>query len=158
MTYTNHSIICCSYTSNPVTRHYTTLHMMTSRWMAGLRLSPSDCFNFKKPGKWHSWKCHFEQFCLALGLSSEDNKREISTLLYCLGKDTEALVSTDITRKKYKDVLEVRKNTIFENARFNRHNYQEGESAEQYITVLTSYIVQWTTVIMVIWKYTNYQR
>ena len=136
----NHSVICCSYTSNPVTRHYTTLHMVTSCWIAGLRLSPSDCFNFKKPDKWHSRKCHFEQFCLALGLSSEDNEREISTLLYCLGKDTETLVSTNITteqRKKYKDVLEVRKNTIFEGARFNHRNYQEGESAEQYITVLT---------------------
>ena len=58
-----------------------------------------------------------------------------------LRKDTEEiLVSIDITpeqRKKYENVLEVRKNTIFEGARFNRCNYQEGESAEQYITVLT---------------------
>ena len=50
-------------------------------------------------------------------------------------------------RKKYKDILEkfdeffkVRKNTIFERARFNRHNQQEDESAEQYITVVYSLV------------------
>ena len=117
--------------------------------MANLRLSPPDCFDFKKPDKWHRWKRRFEQFRLASGLSTEGDERQISTLLYCLGQDAEeVLVSTGITteeRKTYKDVVEkfdqffkVRKNTIFERARFNRHNQQEGESAEQYITVLYS--------------------
>ena len=51
--------------------------------MANLRLSPPDCFD--KPDEWHRWKRRFEQFRLASGLSSEDDKRQISTLLYCLG-------------------------------------------------------------------------
>ena len=117
--------------------------------MANLRLSPPDCFDFKKPDEWNRWKRRFEQFRLASGLSSEDDERQISTLLYCLGQDAEeVLVSTSITtkqRKKYKDVLEkfdqffkVRRNTIFERARFNRRNQQADESAEQYITVLYS--------------------
>ena len=116
--------------------------------MANLRLSPPDCFHFKKPDEWYYWKCRFEQFRLASSLSSEDDERQISTLLYCLGQDAEVLVSTGITteqRKKYKDVLEkfdqffkVRRNTIFERARFNRRNQQEDESAEQNITVVYS--------------------
>ena len=115
--------------------------------MANVRLQPPDSFDFKKPDEWQRWKRRFEQFRLASALSSESDERQISTLLYCLGPDAEeVLVSTGITtdeRKKYNDVVskfeqffKVRKNTIFERARFNRRNQQEGESAEQYITVL----------------------
>ena len=78
--------------------------------MANLRLSPPDCFNFKKLDKWHHWKRRFEQFCLASSLSAEGNERQISTLLYYLWQDTEeVLVSTGImtnNRKMYKTVLE----------------------------------------------------
>ena len=115
--------------------------------MANVRLQPPDSFDFKKPDEWQRWKRRFEQFRLASALSSESDERQISTLLYCLGPDAEeVLVSTGITtdeRKKYNDVVskfeqffKVRKNTIFERARFSRRNHQEGESAEQYITVL----------------------
>ena len=115
--------------------------------MASLQLQPPDNFDFKKPDEWQRWKRRFEQFRSASGLSAESEERQISTLLYCLGQDAEeVLASTGITseqRKKYNDVVakldqffKVRKNTIFERARFNRRNQQEGESAEQYITVL----------------------
>ena len=107
--------------------------------------------HFKKPDEWHRWKRCFEQFHLASGLSTEGDERQISTLLYCLRQDAEeVLVPTGITteeRKTYKDDLEkfdqffkVRKNTIFEQARFNHRNQQEGESAEQYIIVLYSLV------------------
>ena len=50
---------------------------------------------------------------------------------------------TDADRKEYDKILEkfdaffkVRKNTIFERARFNKRNQLEGESAESYITAL----------------------
>ena len=54
------------------------------------------------------------------------------------------LASTNVAaeeRKVYKTVLskldgffDVRRNVIFERARFNRRNQREGESAEQFIT------------------------
>ena len=60
------------------------------------------------------------------------------------------LTSTNITeadRKKYDSVVEkfdsffnVRRNVIYERARFNRRDQLEGESAEQYITCLYSLI------------------
>ena len=87
---------------------------------------------------------------LASSLSTESNGRQVSTLVYCLGQDAEeVLLSIGIMsdeRKTYNEVLrkfeqffEVRKNTIFKQARFDRQNQQEGESAEQYITIDTSY-------------------
>ena len=75
----------------------------------------------------------------------------MSTLLYCMGPDADNVLapsgtSTNISsngRKDYKTVMakfeeffKVRKNTIYERAKFNRRDQREGESAEQYITAL----------------------
>ena len=38
--------------------------------------------------------------------------------------------------KKFDDFFKVRRNTVFKRAKFNRRNQMEGESVEQYITVL----------------------
>ena len=117
--------------------------------MASIRLQPPEPFDFKKPDEWLRWKRRFQQFRLASGLQDESDERQVSTLLYCLGDEAEdTLLSTSITeeeRKKYDEVLskfdtffKVRKNVIFERARFNRRNQLESESAEQFITVLYS--------------------
>lgn len=89
----------------------------------------------------------FEQFRVASGLSEGDETRQLNTLLYCLGeKAEEVLLSTGINedeRKVYNTVIEkldsffkVRKNVIFERARFNRRSQLEGETADQYIMAL----------------------
>ena len=96
---------------------------------------------------WPRWKRRFEQFSVASGLAAEAAVKQVSTLLYCMGEEAEeVLLSTRINeaeRKVYATVLEkldsyfkVRKNVIFERARFNRRHQQDGESAEQYIMEL----------------------
>ena len=115
--------------------------------MAQIRLEPPEPFNFRKPDDWPRWKRRFQQFREASGLSGESVAKQISTFLYCLGEEAEAVLSstnaTTEDRKDYKKVLEkfdsffqVRKNVIYERARFNRRNQQSGETAEQYIMVL----------------------
>ena len=115
--------------------------------MASIQLKPPEPFNFAKPDEWPRWKSRFEQFRSASGLSEEDDKRQVSTLLYCLGQDADdVLRSTAITadeRKKYDTVVgkfdtffKVRKNVIYERACFNRRNQRKDESVEQYIAVL----------------------
>jgi len=99
-------------------------------------LRPPEPFDFKKPDGWANWKRRFEQFLSTSGLDKEDEARQVSTLLYCLGEEAEGvLASTNIseeTRKKYKDVMEkldehfrVRRNVIYERARFNRRDHRE---------------------------------
>ena len=72
-----------------------------------------------------------------------------STLLYCIGDDAEdtfasaEISSADRKRSaaviaKFNAFFQVRKNVIFERARFIRRNQVEGESAEQFITNLYS--------------------
>lgn len=115
--------------------------------MDQLRLQPPEQFDFKNPDNWPRWKRRFQQFRVASGLAGDDEAKQISTLLYCLGEQAEAVLdSTDITadeRKVYDTVVakldgffQVRRNVIFERARFNRRNQQEGEGAEHYIMTL----------------------
>ena len=93
------------------------------------------------------WRRRFEQYRVASGLAKEDNERQVSALLYCLGEEADdVLTSTNISsdsRKVFADVLKkfdeffkVRKNIIFERARFNRRCQGETETAEQFITSL----------------------
>ena len=115
--------------------------------MASMSFQPPAPFCFNKPDEWLKWKRRFEQFRVASGLSDKSDERQANTLLYCLGADAEDILSTTNisteNRKKYQKVLEkfdeffaVRRNVIFERARFNKRTQQQGESAEDYITVL----------------------
>ncbi|KAL5509932.1 hypothetical protein EMCRGX_G005382 [Ephydatia muelleri] len=126
-------------------------HAYTTWWqrctMAAIHLSPPEPFNFNKPDEWGRWKRRFDQYRVASGLSKEKDDRQVSTLLYCLGDQAEdVLASTGISeeeREGYKKVLDtldkffkVRKNVIFERARFNQRAQTDGETAEEYITAL----------------------
>ncbi len=115
--------------------------------MAHIQLTPPEPFNFKVPDDWPRWKRRFEQFRVASGLSAEGALKQVNTLLYCLGEEADAVLTsthaTEDDRKSYETVMEkfnnffdVRKNVIFERARFNRRNQWDGESLEQYITEL----------------------
>ena len=100
-------------------------------------LHPPQSFNFKTPDQWSRWKKRFEQFRLASGLNKESGERQASALLYCLGDDAEdVLLSSEISdedRKDYAKVVstfdgyfQVRKNVIFERARFNCRSQRDG--------------------------------
>ena len=115
--------------------------------MASLSLRPPVPFNFRKPEEWKKWKSRFEQYRLASGLSKESAERQVSSLLYCMGEDAEAVLATtrisDKDRADYSKVLEkfdghfkVRKNLIFERATINQARQLSDETADQFITRL----------------------
>lgn len=106
--------------------------------MANIRLEPPEPFDFKTPDEWEKWKRRFEQFRVASGLSVEPGERQVCTLLYCLGEGAENVLSSmNVTAeergsyvavlKKFNDFFQVRKNIIFERARFNRRVQSAGE-------------------------------
>lgn len=112
--------------------------------MASVKLQPPPPFPFHKPDEWTKWRKRFAQFRLASGLSKESVERQISTLLYTMGEEADdILMSTNISeadQQVYSKVLDkfdaffqVRKNVIFERARFNQWY---AESVEQFITSL----------------------
>ena len=112
------------------------------------RFEPPSVFDFRNPDEWPHWKRRFKQFHLASGLSKEEESRQFSSLLYCLGEEGEdvllALKIVDKAKMKY-EILNafdtyfgVRKNVIFERAKFNSRNQRDGESVEQYVVDLHS--------------------
>ena len=115
--------------------------------MANVRLEPPESFDFAKPDNWPRWKKRFQQFRTASGLQTQDEQQQVSMLLYCLGETSDdVLTSTKISAddqikfdsvmSKFDEFFQVRRNTIFERAKFNRRSQMAGESAEQYITAL----------------------
>ena len=116
--------------------------------MAQLHLSPPEPFNFRIPEEWPKWKRRFEQFRIASGLAQEDEKWQVSTLLYCFGEESQAILDStgvpsveamttyDGVIETFESFFKVRKNVIFERARFNRCNQAPGETSEQYIMEL----------------------
>ena len=107
---------------------------------------PPATFDFKKIEEWPHWKQRFEQFP---GLSGEEESRQVSTLLYCLGEEGEDVLLSvkcdEKAKKKYSEVMGafeaffgVRRNLIFERALFNSRTQAEGESVEQNVVALHS--------------------
>ncbi len=94
---------------------------------ANVPFSPPGNFNFKNPDGWLKWKRRFGQYVIAAGLDKAEDVRKVSVLLYCLGEESDdVLTSTNISdddRKKYDVVVEkfdsffrVRRNVIYERA------------------------------------------
>ena len=111
------------------------------------RLEPPPSFDFRKPDEWPRWFRRFDQFRVASGLAADSEEKQVSTLLYCLGEEAEEVLAVSDTKPKktYKAVVDtfnsffgVRRNIIYERARFNTRVQQEGESAEQYVIALHS--------------------
>ena len=116
--------------------------------MAQIRLQPPDPFDFRNPEDWPRWRRRFQQFREASGLGDETSaSKQISTFLYCLGEEAESVLAStnataedrgdfDRTIAKFDGYFQVRKNVIYERARFNRRSQQSGETADQYIMAL----------------------
>ena len=115
--------------------------------MASFHVTPPDQFDFKKPADFEKWFVRFERFKTASGLSEKSQEHQVNALVYCMGKeaddvlksfglsDEEQKVYTTVTGK-YVNYFNVRRNTIFERARFNLRKQEEGESVDQFITSL----------------------
>ncbi len=61
--------------------------------MAGSLLQPPNTFSFDKPEEWSRWKGRFQQYRIASGLSTKSGKRQVSTLLYCMGEASEDILN-----------------------------------------------------------------
>ena len=101
--------------------------------MAQIHLKAPAQFNFRNPDEWSKWRKRFEQYRFASKLDGESQARQISTLMYCLGEEAESVLdSTSPTTeektsyaevlKKFDGYFKVRKNVIYERAKFNRRN------------------------------------
>lgn len=123
-------------------------HGGSSETMAHIHLDPPESFNFTKPDEWSRVKTTVH---MASGLTEERGEKQVSTLLNCLREQAEdilnsaGIMSESEDRKVCKEVVDtldaffrLHTNVIFEHSKFDLCSQQEGESAEEYITVLCS--------------------
>ena len=112
---------------------------------------PPDPLNFKQPD-WKTWRQRFERFAATVKLSVESGETQVSTLMYVMGNDSEAIFSSFTfanadDKKDLKKVLDKfgehfipKRNIIHERTVFYRRDQQPGESVENYLRTLYSLV------------------
>ena len=114
--------------------------------MASFNIAPPEKFSFK-PEEWPKWIRRFERFRVASELNKKPENTQISTLIYSMGDEADDILSSftmsDDDREKYDAVKAkseghfiIKRNVIFERAKFNLRVQKEGESADNFITDL----------------------
>ena len=114
--------------------------------MASYNIPAVEPFNFRKPEEWTQWIRQFERFCVASGLSSKSEDKQVNTLVYSMGAKAEDIFQSfglseddlkNYSTVKFESHFIKRQNTIFERAKFNRRE-QEEESVDDFIIDLYS--------------------
>lgn len=115
--------------------------------MERFQISPPPKFDFTKPEEWPKWIRRFERFRIASGLELQPEENQVNTLIYTMGDEAEDIVTslrmTEEEAGEYvtvKQKLErhfvVRRNVIFERAKFNQRQQEQGETVDSFITSL----------------------
>ncbi|KAK0132392.1 hypothetical protein N1851_032733 [Merluccius polli] len=114
---------------------------------ATFNIQPPESFDFSRPQEWDKWIRRFERFRLASNLNSSSEDNQVNTLIYCMGDEADDILrgltlSAD-QRRTYQGVRDglqgffvVKKNVIYERAKFNMRNQREGESVDLFVTAL----------------------
>ncbi|XP_014877529.1 uncharacterized protein LOC106939594 [Poecilia latipinna] len=114
---------------------------------ATFSIQPPESFDFTKPQEWAKWIRRFERFRLASNLNSSSEENQVNTLIYCMGDEADdvlrGLALPDADRNTYQGVRDgfqaffvVKKNVIYERARFNMRKQEEHETVDAFVTSL----------------------
>lgn len=108
-------------------------------------------FTLRKTQEWTAWIAHYERYRFAINITVQSEKAQINNLLLFFGTEVNSIFAA-IKKKesdfeKYDDLkaaitefFENKINLIYERAKFNLRNQQEGESAREYVTCLTDMV------------------
>ena len=64
------------------------------------RLQPPENFDFTATGNWQTLRQSFQQVRIASKLSEESAETQVSTLIYCMGTETEQIQKSLSIKKK----------------------------------------------------------
>lgn len=114
---------------------------------ATFSIQPPESFDFTKPQEWDKWIRRFERFRTASNLNTSSEDNQINTLIYCMGDEADdvlrGLALTEEAKATYKGVRDafqnffiVKKNIIYERAKFNMRVQGESESVDAFVTAL----------------------
>ena len=114
---------------------------------ATFNIQPPEPFDFSKPHEWPKWIRRFERFRQASNLTASSDDNQVNTLIYCMGDEAddvlrglklsdEDLRSYTIVREGFQSFFVVKKNIVYERARFNMRKQEENETVDAFVTAL----------------------
>lgn len=114
---------------------------------ATFSIQPPESFDFSKPQEWAKWIRRFRRFRLASNLNASSEENQVNTLIYCMGDEADYILRglnlRDDLRRTYQGVRNglqvffiVKKNVIFERAKFNMRKQGECETVDSFVTAL----------------------
>ena len=115
--------------------------------MTSFRVQLPEKFDFSRQEEWPKWSRRFERFRQASGLAKEEEESQINTLIYAMGDQADDILTSfklstsqlkqyHTVKTKFDEHFVVRRNIIFERAKFNRRRQEDGETVDTFITAL----------------------
>ncbi|KAK9543155.1 hypothetical protein VZT92_000952 [Zoarces viviparus] len=104
-------------------------------------------FDFSKPHEWTKWIRRFERFRQASNLTASSEENQVNTLIYCMGDEADDVIRglklSDADQRHYANVRDgfqsffvVKKNIVYERARFNMRKQEAHETVDAFVTAL----------------------
>ena len=105
--------------------------------MEAFQVQQPEKFSFK-PEDWPKWIRRFERFRIASGLEEKSEESQVNTLIYSMGGEADDIVQSfgDKVKKLLEDFFIIKRNVIFERAKFILRSQQESETVDVFITDL----------------------
>ena len=96
-------------------------------------------YEFSRHDEWPKWSRRFEHFHQASGLVKEEEESQINMQIYAMGDQAHNILNSfklnstqmkqyDTVKIKFDEHFVVRRNVIFERAKFNQCRQEEGET------------------------------
>ncbi|UYV70935.1 K02A2.6-like [Cordylochernes scorpioides] len=112
------------------------------------QIQPPETFDFSTPNEWPKWRKRFERYLVVSGMKKKEEADKIDLFMYLMGDRADDIFRTfkfekeegatkiDSVLKAFDSHFCVRKNIIYERAKFNSRIQEDQEPVEEFITSL----------------------
>ncbi|UYV84530.1 K02A2.6-like, partial [Cordylochernes scorpioides] len=112
------------------------------------RIQPPETFDFSTPNEWPKWRKRFERYLVVSGMKKKEEADKIDLFMYLMGDRADDIFRTfkfekeeeatkiDSVLKAFDSHFCVRKNIIYERAKFNSRIQEDRELVDEFITSL----------------------
>ncbi|UYV71374.1 K02A2.6-like [Cordylochernes scorpioides] len=112
------------------------------------QIQPPETFDFSTPNEWPKWRKRFERYLVVSGMKKKEEADKIDLFMYLMGDRADDIFKTfkfeneeeatkiDSVLKAFDSHFCVRKNIIYERAKFNSRIQEDREPVDEFITSL----------------------